>query len=340
MIKASKTNSSRTTIYDIAKKAGVSIATVSRVLNNSPMVSMRSKEKVQSAIESSGYIPSALARGLSGLKTGIVGISVPVISDTNHALFVSELEKQLLKLGYSSIISCTNLSAEKRNQDLHLLASKSVDGIIVVGSFPSDMNAASDFASVRRKLPIVVVGGLVNEAHIPCVYADEFEAMLQLTLKLLHSGHRKLIYLNDSTTFSGTQKLMGYQKAMKSITPPEKGDTLFIDQSGDTIQNACEAVNDYIHNNNSFSGILAADDSLAIGALKALRQNGLTMPVVGYNNTRYARSSSPELSSIDNHISKLCKIAVENLEKMMRGEPTPPNVIIAANFVARETYAG
>lgn len=236
MAKESENFTRNTTIYDIANMAGVSIATVSRVLNGSANVSSKSKAKVQSAIDLRGYIPSALAQGLSGRRTGIVGIVVPVISDINHAKIVSELEMQLFKLGYNSLISYTTLNEDKRNQYLHLLSSKSVDGIIVVGSFTSDLDAAADFAAVQPRAPIVVVGGLVNQVGVPSMYADDYGAIRSLATELLEKGYHSLVYLNDSVTFTGTQKLRGFNDALASSAPQGQGATLFVKQGDDIIK--------------------------------------------------------------------------------------------------------
>lgn len=101
---------------------------------------------------------------------------------------------------------------------------------------------------------------------------------------------------------------------------------------------ACEAISSLIESGASLSGILAADDSLAIGALKALRKRNMQMPVIGYNNTRYARGATPELSSIDNDYPLMCKTAVEILRKLLNGETVSENVIIPTHLAERETY--
>jgi len=245
---------------------------------------------------------------------------------------------QLFKLGYNSLISYTTLNEDKRNQYLHLLSSKSVDGIIVVGSFTSDLDAAADFAAVQPRAPIVVVGGLVNQVGVPSVYADDYGAIRSLATELLEKGYHSLVYLNDSVTFTGTQKLRGFNDALASSAPQGQGATLFVKQGDDIINAACEAISSLIESGASLSGILAADDSLAIGALKALRKRNMQMPVIGYNNTRYARGATPELSSIDNDYPLMCKTAVEILRKLLNGETVSENVIIPTHLAERETY--
>lgn len=328
----------RVTIYDIAKKANVSIATVSRVLNGSGSVSKKSLDRVQRAIDEFNYIPSPLARGMSGQSIGMVGILVPVISDVNHAKIVSELEARLFLRGYSSLIVCNNLLEHKRNRNLYLLESKRVDAIIAVGSFVDDLEGAVHFENVRQKVPIVMVNGRVNAPDIPCVYGDECGIVRELTEELITKGHKTVLYVNDSTTYAGMQKLKGFREALESAGSEAKGIEVFVDQGEDNIEAASEAVERLIREGVAFSAVMSADDSLAIGALKAAARHGLSLPVIGYNNTRYARCSMPELSSIDGDFSQMCEKAVEMLSLMLAGEPAPGNVKIQARFVQRETY--
>lgn len=326
------------TIYDIAKEAGVSIATVSRVLNQPDRVSEKSRLKVQQVINEHGYVPNAMARGLSIRRSGIVGILCPIISDVNHAQIVSALEKHLVRMGFHSLISCTNHVGRRRDEYLRILAAKQVDGIIVVGSDAKATDAPEAFREIAQNVPIVVVNGLIQAPGVYSIYADEYRALYDMTTELLRKGYEELLYLNDTDTFSGRQKLQGFLDAYREHGHPERKTHLRIQSAEDAVRAAYDAVDHVIRKGAPFQAILSADDVLAIGALKALADHSMHMPVVGYNNTRFAQCCTPELSSIDSHFDSLCEKACAILAGALHNE-TPPSVTkVPASFIQRDSY--
>lgn len=327
------------TIYDIAKEAGVSIATVSRVLNQPDRVSEQSRLRVQQVIDAYGYVPNAMARGLSNRRSGIVGILCPIISDVNHAQIVSALEKNLIRMGYNSLISCTNHVGHRRDEYLRILAAKQVDGVIVVGSDAKAHTAPSAFAEIAQSVPIVVVNGLVEAPGVYSVFADEYGAMRDITAELLQNGFSNLLYLNDTDTFSGMQKLQGFLDAHDVSGPSKPYTHVRIQPAEDALRAAYTAVDKAIIDGTNFSAILSADDVLAIGALKALEKHQMQMPVIGYNNTRFAQCCTPELSSIDSHFNRLCEKACSLLADALAGKTPPVTTKLPASIVRRKSYS-
>ena len=162
-------------IYDIANKAGVSIATVSRVVNGSPKVSDRTREKVLGIIEEYGYTPNAFAQGL-GLNTmHTVGIMVPSISDNYMANAVYYLEESLHEKGYECILSCSGYLAEQKESHLQMLLSKKTDALILVGSTyagSEDVTHNTDYINLASKeVPVFLINGFITGENIYCTAA-------------------------------------------------------------------------------------------------------------------------------------------------------------------------
>ena len=148
-------------IYDIANAAGVSIATVSRVLNNG-VVGKKTYKKVVSVMEEMGYTPNAFARGLGLGTMNTVGVVVSNIYDLYFARAISVLEENLRRHGYDLILCCANDDEKERKKYFHLLLAKNVDAVILIGSRFAKKETAQDVAELAKKIPVVIIGGYIE----------------------------------------------------------------------------------------------------------------------------------------------------------------------------------
>lgn len=307
-------------IYDISQKAGVSIATVSRVINNNPNVSSTTRNRILKIMVETGYTPNAFARGL-GLNTmHTIGILCADSSDAYLATCVYHLEQYLRKHSYDSLLCCTGYDHRTRIKYMNLLLSKRVDAIILVGSnFVESTNSKNDYIlKASETVPIIIIGGLLEAPNIYCTSCDDENASYQGTRFLTQQGKHRLLHLCRRLSYGGLNKINGFQRAVKEsdIAPTESRVlqiTSSIPEAAKTIANLYE---DY-----PFNGVLAADDELAVSVIKFAGQMHLSIPdeisVIGYNNSVMGLCCTPELTSIDNHIDKLAINAAKTLLKVL-----------------------
>ncbi len=329
-------------IYDVSKKAGVSIATVSRVLNGKPNVSAKAKDKVLQAIKDLDYTPNIFARGL-GLNTmKTIGIMCSDSSDTYLANAIYYIEQELRKNGYDSILCCTGRDIDTKRKYLDLLISKRVDGIILVGSQFVFNDPSDDYGYITeaaKELPIVLVNGAIENDNIYSVLCDDHKAVYDITSTLLENGHKKIVYLYNSTSFSGMKKLNGFQDALQAygITPQPE----YMHFCSKDITCALQTLQDMDAVGLPFDAVVASDDLLAVGAIKYAHSKQLLVPeqleIVGYNNSVLSKCTEPELTSIDSQVEQLSLAAVDTLMKVLCGDYVTHTSTISATIIKRNT---
>lgn len=186
-------------IYDIAKLANVSIATVSRVVNNSPKVSPKTKEKVLAVMKENEYTPNAFARGLGLGSMKTVGIICPNIDDIYMAKAVSYLERNLHAHGYDCILGCSGFKQEEKEDYVRLLLSKKIDTLILVGStYAGNGKDESDTDYIREaaeQVSVFMINAKVSGDNIYCTYADDFQATYEVTKAFIRRGKEKILFM-------------------------------------------------------------------------------------------------------------------------------------------------
>ncbi|MDA3732727.1 LacI family DNA-binding transcriptional regulator [Niameybacter massiliensis] len=308
-------------IYDVSKRAGVSIATVSRVINNSEGVSEKTRKKVLDAIEELEYIPNALARGLGINSMKTIGIMCANASDIYLANAIYHLESSLRKFGYDCILCCTGYESDIREKYMTLLLSKQVDAVILVGSnyVEEDVAKQEYIHNAAKKVPIVLVNGQLEGENIYCSLADDYQAVFQLCTQLIQKGKKNLMFLYDSNSFSGKQKRQGYEDALKNYNL--KPNQLFIPFDEDNIQKIKDFIVQEVREYPE--AMICCEDAIAVASLKFATKVGLDVPnqlhIVGYNNSLIAKCCEPELTSIDNKVQEVCDSAIKMLMNVLEG---------------------
>ena len=330
-------------IYDIAKLADVSIATVSRVVNNSPKVSARTKEKVLAIMKENEYTPNAFARGLGLGTMKTVGIICPDISDIYMAKAVSYLESNLHDHGYDCILGCSGFKQKEKESYVKLLLSKKIDTLILVGStYAGSGRDESDTDYIREaaeQASVFMINAKVAGDNIYCTYADDFQATYEVTKAYLRRGKEKILFMYDSESFSARQKLAGYEAALQDAGCPVLGNLKF------KTKNDIEYTKNMLLEYNKvldFDSVLATDDGIAVGAVKYAKIKGLSIPdelsITGYNNSILALCSDPELTSVDSKLGVMCRKTVERMIELLENEAQiEKNVCVPCEIVRRCT---
>lgn len=328
-------------IYDVSEKAGVSIATVSRVLNGNPNVSEQTRRKVLAVMDELGYTPNIFARGL-GLNTmKTIGIMCTDSSDIYLANAVYYTEHELRSHDYDSILCCTGYDLENKKKSLDLLLSKRVDAIIIIGSKflePHQKDNAYIYAA-SKQLPIMLVNGYLEGPNIFCTLCDDFHAVHDITDSLIQSGRHEILYLYTSNSYSGTRKREGFLKALSERGLPIREE--YMQMCRKDISAARDTITRLYQSGIRIDSVITSDDALAVGALKFALLGNLSVPedisIVGYNNSILATCAEPELTSVDTKVEALCINTVNTLMRIFDGCNVPGKTTISADIVYRKT---
>ena len=331
------------TIYDISKKAGVSIATVSRVLNGSDKVRPATRKKVMDIIEKYDYTPNAFARGmgLHSLKT--VGILCADSSDLFLAKAVYYLQQELQANDYESILCCTGFNLDIKKNYLDLILSKKVDGIILVGSnFIGTTEEENQYIKdVSTQIPIMLLNAAFDYPNVYSTLCDDYTAMAEVASSMIEAGITDILYLYNSNSYSGAKKLGGFEAAMNEhhIADYEKR-IYFYDGDPQRVKDISRFM-EPIYEKTPFQGVIAADDALAIGAIKSAQQRGIRIPeelsVIGYNNSMLTCCCTPELTSVDNRLETQTHQLVQTLLGVLYGEEMPKQSVFSGKLIKRGT---
>lgn len=332
------------TIYDISEKAGVSIATVSRVLNGSSSVSEKTKQKVMDVINQYGYTPNAFARGL-GLNTmKTIGILCADSSDLYTAKAVYYLEQLLRANGYNSILCCSGYDLENREKSMNLLLKQKVDATILVGSsYIYESDAENKYITdAAAQIPVMLLNAALEVPNIYSILSDDHTSMYEATMHMLNSGVEDILFFYNSTSYSSKRKLSGHLSAMKAFGLPERPELLqFFKGSHEDIPAMAEHLKQAAAQGVTFHGVIAADDILALGAVKYAREQGLRIPedlaVIGYNNSMLTNACEPGLTSVDNKLETQCQHLITTLMNVLNGEETQTQTMFSGQLIKRGT---
>lgn len=329
-------------IYEIAKVAGVSATTVSRVINGNEHVRGEVRERVKNAIEETGFVPNFFARGLNMKQTKTVGILCPVISDLNHAKMVSILEKYLRRYGFDIILCSLEQNYDDKSKYLNLLLQKHVDAIFIIGL--GSANSAQDIApleQVSREVPLIVLNGKLDMENVYSIICNERYMATSIVEQLCLSGYHRIVYFYDTSTYSGDQKLQGYYNGMELCGLSTDGLVFCVNEeiSMSDIGEATNLIMQYLNALDSRpEAIMTADDILAVPAQKALQQLGIQIPVIGWNNSLFSQVATPTITSVDIDMKKISKTAVALLINVLEQKKTPKCIEVHASLIERESY--
>ena len=332
------------TIYDISEKAGVSIATVSRVLNGSQSVSVRTRQKVLDVIEQCGYTPNAFARGL-GLNTmKTIGIMCADSSDLYLAKAVYHIEQKLRSHGYDTLLCCTGYELDAKADSMNLLITKKVDGIILAGSnFVYEKEQDNRYiAEAAAQVPVMVLNAAIDTPNVYSVMSDDYTSMYKAAKEMLSGGTQDILYFYNSTSYSSMKKLSGFRAAVEESVRADSAPLIEYYQGVHEDIHAMVRHLRAVHDRGCrFQGVIAADDTLGLAAVKYASEMGYRIPeefcVIGYNNSMLAYCCEPELTSIDNKLETLCEHLVATLFGILDGKEMPKKTVFSGEVIRRGT---
>ncbi|MEW5798084.1 MAG: LacI family DNA-binding transcriptional regulator [Bacteroidota bacterium] len=299
-------------IIDVAKKAGVSIATVSRVINGSEKVKSETREKILAVIEELKYVPNPAARGLIMRKTEAIGLLLPDL----HGEFFSEVirgaDEAVQAQGYHLIVSSSHNDSKEIEAALRFMRGR-VDAIIVMSP---QVDSEILLANLPKSVPVVLLNCRTSNPHYDTIMTDGFGGAKEMTNYLLDLGHKRIAVLTGGeNNIESQERLRGYRNAFaeRDLTPNRSLEFRgsFTEVSG------YEATREILLLKDRPTAIFAFNDSMAIGAIKAIREEGLKIPtdisVCGFDDIPVAKFLSPSLTSVCVPIHDLGVMAVNRV---------------------------
>ncbi|WP_164668338.1 catabolite control protein A [Virgibacillus doumboii] len=325
------------TIYDVAREANVSMATVSRVVNGNPNVKPVTRKKVLNTIEQLGYRPNAVARGLASKKTTTVGAIIPDISSIFFAELARGIEDIATMYKYNIILSNSDQNKDKELQLINTMLEKQVDGILFMGGNVSDEHV-DQFKS--SSIPVVLAATYDETNTIPSVNIDYEEAAFEATSFLLEKGNENIAFISgQDDTLINQQKYNGYLRALngKSVNINDE----YILKGDYSYDSGHEAVEQLLALNNRPTAVFVASDEMALGVIHGAQDKGYQVPgdleVFGFDNTRLATMVRPTLSTIVQPMYDIGAVAMRLLTKYMNKEEVDEKKVVLPHRIVERS---
>ena len=309
----------RATLKDVAQLAGVSSATVSYVLNGKRTISEDTRRRVMEAVHQLDYVPDLNARGLSMRDSKLIGVVVPQTEPGDRLMFQNSFYSEVLgsieyharQQGYHILISATDANESY----LTLAKQRNLDGIIVIGMYPSEFYQQMK----KSQIPIVLIDSYCNDYYYHNIRIDDAYGSYLATQYVLQCGHREAAFFSGCIQENGVMKkrLTGYQKALAEFGVPFREEYVFEGQID--YASGVELANKLVESRLPVTAVVAAADILAIGAMKGFYEAGLRVPddisVIGFDDLEVPQYLTPGLTTVRQQISLKGQRAVELLLK-------------------------
>ena len=326
---------SKVTIYDVARVADVSLATVSRVLNNPEKVKPKTRERVLAAISDLGYRPNAIARGLASRRSTNVGLIVPTCSRASVSEMIDGVADIADKYRYSVFLNVTHSENEIATNIWQNMIASQVDGVLMMAD---NMNQEVGERLLNDNVPTVLLSIKDLEGRIPAVLINYELAAYEATKNLIEHGNKDIAFLTSSTHYEMNDlKEKGYRRALEEAGLEPRVLALY-----KRFENSAESFREYFKDNKAPDAALAVRDSIAVMFMNAAIEHGISVPdeleIIGFQNTKYALMSRPQLSTINIPTYDIGAVAMRLLTKLMKDEEVEDTQItLPHSFVWRET---
>ena len=328
-----------TTIKDVASKAGVSIATVSRALNGSPLVTDETRAKVVKLANELKYTPNMMARGLMLKKSETLGVILPDL----HGDFFSEVMKGIDEIarqnGYHILVSSSHSDKKEIESMLKVMRSGRVDGLIIMSPH-LDSTSLNDY--LTDDLPVVLLNCSISEKANESIIIDNFNGANQMVRHLIKHGHKRIaIIKGEENNFDAEERLKGYRSALYDagieLNPKLELPGNFNEESGYT------AMKKILNLKPRPTAVFASNDAMAIGAISAIQNKGLRIPediaICGFDDVPIAKYLKPSLSSVHVPIYDLGTNAALKLFRFIKNENNiqEEKIVLQTTLIVRES---
>lgn len=325
------------TIKDVAQIAGVSVATVSRVIADKPHVRKEIREKVLAVVEELGYRPNLVARNLRVQQSKIIGLIVSDIQNPFFRYISRSVEDIAYKNGFSVILCNNDEDPEKEKMYLNLMKDQNIDGLILSPTF----KASEEFKEVAKlNIPMVVIDRRISDFEVDNIFIDNVISSFKVTQHLIENGYKKIGAILGNGSMTGKERHEGYLKALK-----ETGLKVFSQLTSFTApreENGYEAALKLLQSSNPPDAIFTSNSLLAAGALRAIQDQGLEIPkeiaLTTFDDTSWARLVRPSITVVEQPAYEIGQTATELLIQRINNPSRPTReVILKGNLIVRES---
>lgn len=330
------------TIYDVAREAGVSMATVSRVVNNNPNVKPQTRKKVYEAIERLGYRPNAVARGLASKKTTTVGVVIPDIANALFAEVARGIEDIANMYHYNIILCNSDKRKDKEIRVINTLLEKQVDGLLFMGGAVTDDHVQ---AFKTSNVPIVLCATTDEKGVIPSVDIDHEAAAFDAVNRLIEGGHRSIAMISGTLQdpANGYARFQGYKRAIAQAGIAYRED--YVRVGNYRYESGIDATTYFLGLSERPTAIFAATDEMAIGAIHCIQDSGLSVPedvsVISVDNSRISSMVRPLLTTVAQPMYDIGAVSMRLLTKLMKKETVEnAKVTLPHELIVRRSVSG
>lgn len=325
------------TIKDVSEYAGVSQATVSRVINGTSRVSHDKKLKVEKAVQVLGYRPNAIAQALASSRTGSIGIIVPELGGPFYSGILHSIENRLRRLGYHVVVTAGSNTEQGQRESVEFLLGRRVDAMILHTQHLTD-DYLTDLEA--KGVALVLVNRFVPELAQNCIEIDNELGGQLATEHLLRMGHRNIACITGPLDKSDARgRLQGYRKAL------EEADILFdealVSEAGFTEESGVSAMRKLLKRDRSFTAVFACNDHMAFGAFEVLKEEGISVPeqvsLMGFDDILFARYISPPLSTVNFPIEQMSAEAVQLVIQILNKNKRDVSFKLSPTLVPRSS---
>jgi LacI family transcriptional regulator len=325
------------TIEMVAKLAGVSASTISRILNGTAVVSANKQQAVKDAIAKLGYVPNPVARGLAGGRTYSIGVVTQTIDSPFYGLSLRGIEEELDPYGYHPLFVSAHWDADAEARCIGVLRSRRVDGIIVLTGRLSDQ-ALKAFA---KQLPVVITGRALNGPGLFSLDFDNFTGGKLATNHLIELGHRRIALITgDPLHPDSNERLRGYRAALQNAGIAYDPALVV---SGDYSEGSgLHAVERLLHGGQQFTAMFTANDQMASGAVLGLHRKGIRVPedisIVGFDDLPTSAFTLPPLTTINQSSYEMGRLSAHAMMQLLAGN-RPTVAVPLPRLITRESSA-
>ncbi|OOF43778.1 DNA-binding transcriptional regulator GalS [Rodentibacter trehalosifermentans] len=315
------------TIHDVAELAKVSVATVSRVLNNHPSVSSKTRLAVQEAIAQLNYQPNANAQALAVQNTDTIGVVVTDVTDAFFAILVKAVDKVAEKHHKTILIGIGYHHAEKEREAINTLLRKRCSCLVVHSKALSDKELTDYLNSVKG---MVIINRVIKGYENRCVSLDNQKGTYIATEMLIRHGHKKIAYIGSNhAIFDEVERRSGYLEALKAYNYPIVEHA--ITHNSPDFEGGEQAMIDLLSYNKDLTAVIAYNDSMAAGAISVLNENNIKVPgqfsIIGFDDMPIARYLIPKLTTIRYPIDLMATYAANLALSLVDQKIETPSVI-------------
>ncbi|MCP3427573.1 LacI family DNA-binding transcriptional regulator [Opacimonas viscosa] len=299
------------TIKDVARVAGVSIATVSRVVNKGPKVGQRTRDKVLSVMNELGYTPNANARALVTQKSTTIGLVIPDLSDPFFAALASGVDKIAKDSNVQLLISTSSMSAESEKQAIDLLVERRCEAIII----HSKLLAETTLIELSQRIPgLILIDRFIESINDRCVWLDNLEGGRIAARHFASLGHKQIACINSNYSIDDPKlRLEGFRLAL--VEQALKLENDMVSENEPSLKGGEIATQKLLASGKPFSALFAYNDAMAIGAISTLEDNGFKVPqdvsVIGFDDVILSRYSRPKLTTLHYPIEEMAQNAAK-----------------------------